>query len=517
MILARQQIQELAGAGRPDRPAARIGTVAVITSDRPDSMAVCLSSLVEHTRRFGRECEFLVCDDSHTAEARSATRAAVARAAARLEVPVFYAGMEERKAYGERLVAAGLAPDLVAYLLSGLPGVSFTTGSNRNVFLIETAGQAALSSDDDAICDLFDLRKSQDAALRENIDRALEIQFFQTREEVFRHAQPVDEDLLSAHEKSLGRSPAQLLLESSGGGDIDAGAIGGRIVEDVLAGRGSVAFTMSGVAGGSTIPDETPFLLAQGVLRERFLAFWHGEPIERRSREVIAGAPQRVAGVAGSTITGPVVAFDNRALAPPFLPCSRGEDTLLAPLFSRAVPGAYLGHIPLAVRHETLPGRTYRPPRAAQSLASFIETLLHATPATPGGSAEQRFREIGRYVRERAQAPAGEFLTALASQARAYSTKVAERCDRALAQHSGQPPYWADEIRRWKERAVSNLSDPLLAAPEDLRAGRTLQEAVAVAQRHIGLFGALLEQWPDLWQAITMLRSRGRRIAEPAR
>lgn len=168
-------------------------------------------------------------------------------------------------------------------------------------------------------------------------------------------------------------------------------------------------------------------MVADSATRKRFLEFWKGEPIEDRSRELITGVGRRAIGAWGSLITGPVTAFDNRRMLPPFIPCCRGEDTLFGTFLRHALPDAYLGYVPIAVRHESLAGRTYKDRRTAPSLVFFMAAILKMAPIMPWNSPEQQIRAVGRYFREWGRSNYSDFRAFLANKVREYCALVVER------------------------------------------------------------------------------------------
>ena len=66
---------------------------------------------------------------------------------------VRYAGLEEKLAWADKLVARGdLPPDVVRFALFGVEPCRYTSGANRNALLLDTVGELTLSVDDDTVC-----------------------------------------------------------------------------------------------------------------------------------------------------------------------------------------------------------------------------------------------------------------------------------------------------------------------------------------------------------------------------
>src|SRR2546423_8016891 len=73
-----------------------IATVGVITRDRIDSLECCLRSFVENGKKYARNNDFAVMDDSENLENRTATKEMLAQLKRHYDVKISYAGIEEK-------------------------------------------------------------------------------------------------------------------------------------------------------------------------------------------------------------------------------------------------------------------------------------------------------------------------------------------------------------------------------------------------------------------------------------
>jgi hypothetical protein len=106
-----------------------ISTIAIPTSGRTGLVERCIESYAAHARKFGRSVKFVVAGADRQ----------------RLE--------EWTCVMGE----AGIDPAIARFALLGEaaglpPGMARNTGANRNALLLECAGEAFLSVDDDTLC-----------------------------------------------------------------------------------------------------------------------------------------------------------------------------------------------------------------------------------------------------------------------------------------------------------------------------------------------------------------------------
>ena len=126
--------------------------VGMVTRNRVASATACLESYIANCKRWGRPASFFVFDDSPEPEVRNHYRQLLKALRQQHDVPLSYAGLEEKTAFARRLTDRGVPPEVIRFALLDAFGLSETYGANRNSFLLDAMGQLAFSIDDDTRC-----------------------------------------------------------------------------------------------------------------------------------------------------------------------------------------------------------------------------------------------------------------------------------------------------------------------------------------------------------------------------
>src|ERR1044071_8387450 len=130
---------------------ATISSVGIVTRDRVESLEASLASYIENSQRWNRTTDFLVFDDSPERETRQIYREKLKALKEKYKAPLFYAGFEEKRAYADHLIRAGLPAPVVNFALFDVENFGQTFGVNRNALLLHTVGEMVFSADDDTM------------------------------------------------------------------------------------------------------------------------------------------------------------------------------------------------------------------------------------------------------------------------------------------------------------------------------------------------------------------------------
>jgi hypothetical protein len=129
----------------------RISAIVIPTFKRVESLERTLLSYVVQTKTFEHEVEFVIGDDSDSAEYRAHTRALLRSIGRSHGVRIAYAGKEEKNKFVDALSGvSGMPRELVAFGLLGDDSAA-ATGANRNALMLDTVGQLIYSADDDTV------------------------------------------------------------------------------------------------------------------------------------------------------------------------------------------------------------------------------------------------------------------------------------------------------------------------------------------------------------------------------
>jgi hypothetical protein len=125
-----------------------------VTRDRLTSLVACLESYRGNCQRHARSPEFVVADDSSSAEAADRTRAVLRRLADRFNARVRYADRQDKRRFAAALAAeSGVPREVINFALFGDERCALSTGANRNSLLLDAADTLVLAVDDDTLYD----------------------------------------------------------------------------------------------------------------------------------------------------------------------------------------------------------------------------------------------------------------------------------------------------------------------------------------------------------------------------
>ena len=131
-----------------------IRCVAFPTANRVGSLRRCLLSYMTMCRQYGRQCRYVVADDSPDVTTRRACLDMLRELQKTQDVQIFYAGMPEKQRFVEKLIREGeLPPEVARFTLFDVDRTGVSTGANRNALLLSTVGEAFFCADDDTLCE----------------------------------------------------------------------------------------------------------------------------------------------------------------------------------------------------------------------------------------------------------------------------------------------------------------------------------------------------------------------------
>lgn len=462
----------------PPPPAA----LGVVTRDRPEELARCLAGF--------RAPEVVVCDDGREPP---------------LPPGVRYAGAAEKAGFADALAAESRVPrSLVAFALGNteLPGVR--TGGNRNALFLDLAGRPFVAVDDDVVARTARPASPLPGAELGSDGEPFERRIFADRAAALRAYPEGGTDLLAAHAGMLGRD-----LSRFDGLEIRGMSPG--LLRVLRRDGGFVAVTMCGILGDCA-STSAGGLLALEPSSARLLAgddaAW---ALATSSREIVRVARRPLVTDQPGLMTY-ACGYDGRALLPPFLPFGRNADALFGYAVLRLVPGALLGHVPVAVLHAPAERRAY-PLQAAggrAGIAEFVMSCAASLEPSPG-RAGHSYGELGRHLRGIAaldDAAYDDFVRRLLWN---RASRRLERLDEERTESPG-----CDARRRDLEKAIETLRAALIAPdfalPSDVP-GTSLVQRRARARGLLASYGELLEAWPALVDAALRLRDRGIRLS----
>jgi glycosyltransferase involved in cell wall biosynthesis len=460
-----------------------IGSLVIVTRNRPDTLLRCVQSYIDNIRVFKREIDIVVFDDSDDIGLRNRAVAALSAVAHPANVKLFYYGPEHKAEFARRLaISAKCELEIVRFAICRDPNADFAVGASRNASLLTTHGQMFVTVDDDTVCDLGDVPELQPGLRLSSTPDPTEWWLVADRDEARRLA------------------PTRELEEE---GELHFDSINSSFLQGVMESNASVGVCAMGLKGDCTLFVPFLYLTFEGASYTRLV---RSESVYRNafvSREVVRSAPQITISNTATYITNNL-AIDNRKLLPPFLPKQYGEDILFGMLVNCCRRDTFSGHLPLALLHDADPARRFNPTlatecapgmQAAHILAMLIERFgAHLQSQTP----EDNFAALGRYFQMLGAESPEQFYGFIQREwlnQTAWSIALLKKRIARLA-HTA-PTFFLDDLRK----LLGTLRTALLKAspmPLDMTPNRNAAEAWQSFQQLLASYGQLLEHWPRL-------------------
>jgi hypothetical protein len=464
-------------------------------------LIACLKSYLENCQRHGRTPEFVVTDDSPSAEAQDSTRAALQRLKSDFNAQIRYAGRAEKGRFAKALAReSGVPLKIIRFALFGDDRSALSTGANRNCLLLDTAGTLVLSVDDDTVCRIAAAPEQEDAVAFYSGYDPTEFWFFSDHARAVESVSFVEVDVLGCHEALLGHAVADV------GGPADA--------------TGRVAITMHGLVGDSGMASPRYYLTLAGASRERLVASPDAYRSAFRSREVLRTV-RRPTISAGSFCMTTFLGFDNRSLLPPFFPVQRNSDGVFGLLLQKYMNRSHVAFLPWVLLHAPAAPRAFAPDDVWSDGGSVrmadivIACVLGHQAGNRRFTDATRLRRLGQHLQRLGSLKLLDFEAHVRSlqryRAHAFITTLQSR----LQAHRESPRFWAEDAKQMIALMSKATTTDEYVVPRDLRHGHAVDQARRFSQQLVARFGELLEAWPTIVASARRLRARGSRLTDP--
>ena len=445
----------------------------------------------------------MVVDGSRDAVNRAATRSAVTEVPRPIGQHFEYVGIDEAAALAARLAAYNPPrPGL-------LPG---PTGANRSIALLMTAGEDVLCLDDDILCDTWARPDWSDDLVVMGHDERRYVAFHADRAAALADAPRVSRDLLRAHERLLGRTLPELVLESPADADLSDACE--HVWSRLRSARPPVVrATFSGLAGDSATSSPSGLLLSSGTFVEQLWSDPAAFATAMSSREVTRIAASNLVTHKCHCMSA-CMGLSNRTVTPPFPWLARGEDGVFGVLVSASDPAALFAHVPVGVVHDSTRPPAYETDwRRSNGRFGIFEVLIafivECMPSLTASLPPARLREIGTALTTMASSSPTEFVAKVTSSMRESRLGQFE-FSRQRATVEGCPEYWRTALREYRDACVQAMTRPEFFLPVEYSNASSLETGFADLQRFVLQFGEFVTCWPDLWETARELNPAGR-------
>ncbi|MGD0728411.1 MAG: hypothetical protein ABSB63_23155 [Spirochaetia bacterium] len=498
-----------------------ISSVIIPTRDRIPQLQRCLGSWIENNKKHDRHPDYIVLDDSRQKNQDTNLREILTPFTAG-GTRVSFAGMEEKTGFVDELVRAamgdGLPGEVVTFALFGDEEYTQTYGANRNALLLDTAGELIVMTDDDTLPQPAVLGESGATLALSSMKDPTITRFHADRRQLVQSVRTTDVDILSWHEKVLGRSIAGCMSALGPDSALEMECITPESVH--FFGKASKVVKASAAGHWGDSGMDSPYLLLELVGKSRDLLL-RSEKLyaqARESREIFRSVPcYTISG--GSVFMAINAGIDNRSLLPPFLPVGRNEDGLFAMTLHLCAEDALIGHVPLAVLHSPQEARHYEQgasPIAAPRLAEIMQTILNTFNPSPGHAGiSERLSDLGELFVDVGSLKIEDFREYIETVWVAAASRYIGYLEYLLDLYHGEPDYWAEDVLSFIERLTDFTVHQSAAAPRELLATQSPEQAMETCRRVVRQYGELLQWWPVIYGAAGALREAGIRLARP--
>lgn len=506
-------IDKLTDVSAPEGDRAPISSFGWVTRDRPILLKRSVESFIDNCVENDRKVEYKILDDSPDEKTRIEIRSLLAELSTSKGVTILYAGEEEKREYADQILRKAapekLPIEVLEFALFDSFGIGYTTGANRNWFLLGTAGELCLMIDDDVVSRFCRSYKSEEGLALGSSPDPTQFQFFSDRTDLLQNVDFHELCIPECHERLLGQSLSECLRNAMASGAVDLSKLTPEDLRHLDANPGKVVVTMTGVCGDSGMGSPRMLLGLAGENREALLESEEHYRSPLVSREVMRVVTRPTVGY-GGLLMMMNCGFDNRALLPPFFPVLRGSDGIFSQTLRTCQPENLIGYLPVACFHDPQEQRASYPEEVTASSIRMADLLILLVrsfrESNNPGQGEDNLKKLGQYFVQIGESDASRFVENLRTLWIAEMSRYIEYLEYLLLRHNYQPTYWAEDVAKYieaiKARATSTtlLVDDLFIAGDEAKGKKLCQELVTA-------FGRLLYWWPLIWETSKSVQS----------
>jgi hypothetical protein len=394
---------------------------------------------------------------------------------------------------------------LATWALLGREGAALRTGANRNVLLLDAAGEVVLSVDDDvqprAIVGQGDLADPAAWRLLSGGDPTT-VRFSPSVAEATSGAVPIDlasllcagllaDARVVAGGAALRDAEASLCDRLASASPVPVFAACAGIAGDSGWGRGDQALFFGDEARAALVADYERLIASRAVVRAA-------------ARPTLTDSPFFMA---------TAYALDARVVLPPYFPHGRNAEGPWSVLAQHVLRAGVVAHLPVAVHHAPPVDRRFDPatlgttwdrPRVNDLLAHWLGRMAPAGPGPEGLAA------AGAGLTAIATLPEAQLRDRVADAHRTLLAQGLTALAGAAAVPAPHPTAWREDVDRLARALLAAMSD---IAPPD---GYDGPAAWPAFRADLGRYAQLVSRWPQLLDAAVDLRADGVRPTRPS-
>ncbi len=501
--------------------APKIASICWPTYKRPAALARSLAGAVRSTLPYGRMPLFRIFDD--TPEEDRHLIKIVHTVGRDKKLPIYYSGAGEKLRYSAALSRQahlnGEEKELLSFLLFGDQSMPNNLGGNRNAIYLATAGELALTCDDDTLFFFTTPSQEHGAHLKiHSFERFLHTEHYTHLGEALHSHRLGKVDILAEHEKYLGKK-LSAILGNTAPAHTDLGALdpetAGLLLEHTAT---PLRVTHPGILGDSGLPHNHIILGSSSL----FSALKEGESEQFRtalkSRHLRRFTDTPLLS-RNSHFQLTHIGMDNREFLPPLFPGGNGEDGLFAALFFYIFRGGFIGYLPFEFIHAPMPNRPYYSEgltdintRMNDHIIRLVSSRYRESAFLPG-LPEDTLADLGHYFISLSRLHTTSFSELLRETNVSFFSAYLQFIESRYAAIADYPEYVEKAYNSHFDAVEDYLLSSSITEISDLRAPS--DKKIETFKELIGRYGRALLLWPSLHHGAVELKNNGFEMGRP--
>lgn len=485
-----------------------IASVGVVARNRDGLSSECLINHIENYKKYGRANSFVVVDGADNADVRRRTRQMLCSVKSQHNVPIFYAGLEEKAGFANKLVTHGDFPsEVVGFALFGSEKCGYSAGASRNALLLHAVDDLLFSSDYDTAGYFIAPGGSRKGLAIVSGDASTEYFFFPNREAAFQSTHLLEKNIITMHEQLLGKDLGACISTFCETEELSIAQMNSQLAHSLSSGLGKVLVTATGVLGRHSIT-------SQNSSHHNF----RGQASRPESHYL--RAVHKTVINDGNLFVTQALGFDNRALLPPFFPISWPESGIFGAVLRSCFKNGYIGHLPGAVLHTPQEPHSHLPDslfgidynlRLYDLMIACISSFQHL----PGVIDErERLQALGRHLIEIGSLAMPDFEKYVCEQVWRLKVNYISCLESYLKKCEILPHFQANNVKALIDSIQKSLTQNEYIPPTDFLDTCDNDEARYQTQWSVRMFGQLLYWWPRIVESARDLRAQNERLAK---
>jgi hypothetical protein len=481
-----------------------IKTINIPTCNRPTILRRCLTSYIENNRKFGRNVEYVISDDSKCKKICQQNKDILHSLQREYDLEILYLDRDYREEYIRNLVNnIDLPEEILRFGLLGDVMCRYTVGANRNLLLLHNIGNLHLQVDDDTVCKIVSTVESTSKFTFTSKD-ANEYRFYLDENSINDELNYCQSDILSIHESLLGKNINSIINENKiNNNEIDFEGINSKFLDDVSCKNANICVSFSGVFGDSAMDTDRNVLFRlflEGDSYKRLIKNTEDYAWKLTTRYILRSPRSATVSNNPSCMTTSI-GIDSRDLLPPFSPNYRNEDGVFGALLRTYSSNSFLGYLPFAISHSPL--RSRKQIRISDLMLKprvndIIQWIIISFNSMPlGATKNKKLKFTGQFLQNIGDLSQKDFYEFIHNELIDVYKTIISDAEHRIETNKFALENWKEDLKDCIEISKKTINEKFFFIPADQK-GFSENDRLESFQRYICRYGELIECWPEL-------------------